>query len=199
MEKAIRTCEWCTTEFTVQSMVERNFIHHCDNCFKEWEAAARKNSGKFRGKPNPITAEEIMARMVHLDCDLRNQLYDANKLIEEQSKVIEEHSKTMNFYDNVVANLRKEADILSNRLTKWSNSGGDFAGNGYIATVKALKEVLALIKEYDWKLYCSEYKKEYDDGTGLKWVPEVSVWEQNHDGEIRNHRKWLVQEIKPIV
>lgn len=52
--------------------------------------------------------------------------------------------------------------------------------------MRLLKDTLSLIKEYDWELKYSEYKTD-----GHK---EVTVWEQNHSGEIRNHKKWVVNE-----
>lgn len=52
--------------------------------------------------------------------------------------------------------------------------------------MRLLKDTLSLIKEYDWELKYSEYKTDEHK--------EVAVWEQNHSGEIRNHKKWIVSD-----
>lgn len=48
--------------------------------------------------------------------------------------------------------------------------------------MRLLKDTLSLIKEYDWHLEYSEYKVD-----GKK---QVAVWEQNHCGDIKNHKTW---------
>ena len=124
-----------------------------------------------------------------------------------------------NFYDGIVNNLKQEAKHLNDRLTKFRNNN---EMNGYIATLKSLRETLDLIKKYDWNLMYSEYGVENDkikniedsinimlangittnnegkdihdlknDKNNLpRLVTEISVWEQNHDGQIRNHNVW---------
>jgi len=121
-----------------------------------------------------------------------------------------------NFYDDIVANLKQEAKHLNDRLTKFRNNN---EMNGYISTLKSLSETLDLIKKYDWKLMYSEYgvenKKEImkiNDSIDIilangdskktidclikerencyKYITEIAVWEQNHDGQIKNHKVW---------
>lgn len=52
----------------------------------------------------------------------------------------------------------------------------------YRNLMKTLAEATDLIRKNEWKLKYSEYETD-----GHK---EVAVWEQNYDGEIRNHKKW---------
>jgi len=129
-----------------------------------------------------------------------------------------------NFYDGIVNNLKQEAKHLNDRLTKLRNSHGNDVMNGYIATLKSLRETLDLIKKYDWNLMYSEYGVEnekeimrindsIDDVINIalannktrneirdeidylikkkdNYITEIAVWEQNHDGQIRNHKVW---------
>ena len=91
-----------------------------------------------------------------------------------------------NFYEEIVKNLKLEANKLSNKITKL-NDKHDM--NLYIACIKSLKETLDLISRYDWKLIYSEYTVKGDSDNDVK---QVSVWEQNHDNQIRNHKIWNV-------
>ena len=50
-----------------------------------------------------------------------------------------------------------------------------------IDTLRLLKDTLSLIKEYDWHLEYSENDN------------EISIWEQDHSGEIRNKKKWFIK------
>ena len=63
--------------------------------------------------------------------------------------------------------------------------------NLYISTLKSLRETLDLINKYDWKLMYSEYGLTQDQ-------QQVSVWEQNHDNQIRNHKVWNAVEVLDI-
>jgi len=134
---------------------------------------------------------------------------------------IENKNKEINFYDGIVSNLKQEAKHLNDRLTKFRNNN---EMNGYIATLKSLRETLDLIKKYDWQLMYSEYGVEntkeimriddsIDDVIDIalannktrneirdeidylirkkdNYITEIAVWEQNHDGQIRNHKVW---------
>lgn len=93
-----------------------------------------------------------------------------------------------NFYDSIVSNLKKEADKLSNRLNKLSESQS--ITNDYIATIKSLRETLDLINKYDWKLMYSTYGLKEQDSENRNRM--ISVWEQNHDCQIRNHKMWKI-------
>jgi hypothetical protein len=94
--------------------------------------------------------------------------------------------ENINFYDEIVSNLKKEANKLNERLTKLREHQN--VNNDYIATLKSLRETLELINKYDWKLNYSEYKTvEFGEEIAM-----ISVWEQNHDSQIRNHKVWKI-------
>ena len=87
---------------------------------------------------------------------------------------------TKNIFDETVDTLTNDASVLTKKYH-------DFLNNGKIReaidTLRLLKDTLSLIKEYDWHL-------EYSDING-----EISVWEQNHSGEIRNKKEWFIRVI----
>lgn len=105
------------------------------------------------------------------------------------------------FYGNIVENLKLEAKHLNDKLLYCRNKDDM---NGYIATLRSLKDTLDLIKKYDWQLMYSEYGVERikPDETLLddlikkhkneesRFLTEIAVWEQNHEGQIRNHKIW---------
>ena len=94
------------------------------------------------------------------------------------------------FYDSIVKNLKQEAEKLNRKLTVIRENNQDM--NMYISTLKSLRETLELISRYDWKLNYSEYKTE-EFGKEIK---QVSIWEQNFEGNIRNHKVWEIFDIK---
>ena len=61
--------------------------------------------------------------------------------------------------------------------------------NLYISSIKALKDTMNLIKEYDWHSNYSEYR------TGDDNHMEVATWEQNSESQIRNHKRYLISEV----
>jgi hypothetical protein len=89
-----------------------------------------------------------------------------------------------NFYDSIVLNLKKEADKLNKKLNDIRENNKDM--NLYISTLKSLKETLDLINKYDWKLMYSTYGLKEQDSENRNRM--ISVWEQNHDCQIRNHK-----------
>ena len=89
-----------------------------------------------------------------------------------------------NFYDDIVNNLKQEAKHLNDKISIF-RSKHDI--QNCIVALKALRETLDLIKKYDWNLMYSEYGVE---NTNNQLVTEIAVWEQNHDGQIRNHKVW---------
>jgi len=97
--------------------------------------------------------------------------------------------KEVNFYDDIVTNLQKEAKKLNIKLTKISDSNGDY--NSYISILKSLRETLELISKYDWQIHYSEYTTGLLEGS----QKQISIWEQNHDNQIRNHKIWNIREI----
>lgn len=86
-----------------------------------------------------------------------------------------------NIFDETVEALIKDAKALTKKYHDFLNCGKIREA---IDTLRLLKDTLSLIKEYDWHLECSEYETDCHK--------EVAVWEQNHSGEIRNHKKWTV-------
>lgn len=131
-----------------------------------------------RYKPDSVLGEYM--KIINSLSQYRNLTWKDSILEYETTK------KDDNFYDSIVNNLKKEADKLSGRLNKLSESQN--ISNDYIATIKSLKETLDLINKYDWRLMYSEYKS-IENG---KEVPQVSIWEQNHDNQIRNQKVWNV-------
>ena len=90
-----------------------------------------------------------------------------------------------NLFEETVKTLTNDAMSLQQKFHKLQESG-DIRES--IDCLRLLKDTLSLIKEYDWHLEYSEYETD-----GHK---EVSVWEQNHAGEIRNHKRWNVPNKK---
>ena len=88
-----------------------------------------------------------------------------------------------NIFDETVDTLINDGKILTKKYHDFLNDGRTREA---IDTLRLLKDTLSLIKEYDWHLEYSEYET---DGHN-----EVAVWEQNHSGEIRNYKRWLVKE-----
>lgn len=95
-----------------------------------------------------------------------------------------------NIFDETVETLTKDAKALTERYNKYVSAEADpdncvFRNKMTIDTLRLLKDTLSLIKEYDWHLEYSEYETDNHK--------EIAVWEQNHSGEIRNHKKWTVK------
>lgn len=90
-----------------------------------------------------------------------------------------------NVFNETVETLTKDATSLQQKFHKLQETGDIRAS---IDCLRLLKDTLSLIKEYDWHLEYSEYKT---DGQR-----QVAVWEQNHCGDIRNHKIWDVSNKK---
>nr|DAZ07504.1 MAG TPA: hypothetical protein [Caudoviricetes sp.] len=95
-----------------------------------------------------------------------------------------------NIFDETVETLIKDAKALTERYNRYVSVEADPDNCAYrnkmtIDTLRLLKDTLSLIKEYDWHLEYSEYETDNHK--------EIAVWEQNHSGEIRNHKKWTVK------
>lgn len=86
-----------------------------------------------------------------------------------------------NVFDETVETLINDAKSLQKKFTKLQEENNF---RGAIDAMRLLKDTLSLIKEYDWNLHYSEYKT-----NGQK---QVAVWEQNHSGDIRNHKFWNI-------
>ena len=95
-----------------------------------------------------------------------------------------------NYFNGIVRTLKDEAIELNRKLEKIRKGCTDDKGmNLYISTLKSLRETLNLIKEYDWQLMYSKYRTKNEDG---EWINQVSVWEQDSQNNIRNHKVFHV-------
>lgn len=93
-----------------------------------------------------------------------------------------------NVFEETVKTLIEDAKKLQAKLSKCQENNNFTEA---LSCMRLLKDTLALIKEYDWELKYSEYTTD-----GHK---RVSVWEQNHCGEIRNVKKYNVGATYPAV
>lgn len=84
-----------------------------------------------------------------------------------------------NVFDETVAMLIEDARKLQKKLSNFQENNNFSEA---LNCMRLLKDTLSLIKEYDWELKYSEYSTD-----GHK---EVSIWEQNHCGEIRNVKRY---------
>lgn len=90
-----------------------------------------------------------------------------------------------NDYVDAVKGLKEDVRSLTMQLKHLANEGKH---NEYIACLKALKETLNLIHQYDWQPQFSKYRVNDLDGSDSHY--EVAMWEQNSDNEIRNHKRY---------
>lgn len=90
-------------------------------------------------------------------------------------------NKTENIFNETVKTLTEDAMSLQQKFHKLQEENNI---KGSIDCLRLLKDTLSLIKEYDWHLEYSEYKT---DGN-----KQVAVWEQNHCGDIKNHKIWNI-------
>lgn len=104
----------------------------------------------------------------------------------ENGEHLHQRNDSEYFYERIVESLRDEAKELNEKLNT-IRKRDDM--NLYIATLKSLRETLDLISKYDWRLMYSEYHT-----TNTCEEKQVSVWEQNHDGQIRNHKIWTIKQ-----
>ena len=104
-----------------------------------------------------------------------------NKDLNEFKTLIENFCPEENFNDEIIESLKNNARKLNKNLNNMSDISNM---NSYISCVKALRETMDLIQRYDWRLLYSEYKTD-----GKK---QVSVWEQDATGNIKNHKIWDV-------
>lgn len=96
-------------------------------------------------------------------------------------------NKTENIFNETVKTLTEDAMSLQQKFHKLQDDNNI---KGSIDCLRLLKDTLSLIKEYDWHLEYSEYKTD-----GIK---QVAVWEQNHCGDIKNHKVWNVSSSSDI-
>lgn len=93
-------------------------------------------------------------------------------------------NKTENIFNETVKTLTNDAMLLQQKFHKLQDSNDIRAS---IDCLRLLKDTLSLIKEYDWHLEYSEYKT-----NGKK---QIAVWEQNHCGDIKNHKIWNIANL----
>lgn len=91
--------------------------------------------------------------------------------------------ETKNVFQETVDTLIEDAKKLNDVYNRCLDND-DY--KKAIDALRLLKDTLALIKEYDWHLEYSENEEDIHK--------EVSVWEQNHDGTIKNQKTWNVND-----
>jgi len=96
-----------------------------------------------------------------------------------------------NFYDGIVSNLKQEARYLNDILGSYMSKGNM---NGYIATLKSLKEVLNLISNYNWKTVMSEKILDINLEKNEMTV-EIAIWQENCEGLKQNYKSWVVNTL----
>lgn len=96
--------------------------------------------------------------------------------------------KEMNFNEQVVETLKNEEKMLRDKMHNELHNGNY---SMYKQLINAYSEIIKLIKRYDWEFRYSEYLTQVDSEHYQK---QVAIWEQNDDGQIRNHKVWNVEE-----
>lgn len=94
-----------------------------------------------------------------------------------------------NIFDETVDTLIKDAKILTEKYNSYVNAKTDpenyvLTSKMSLDTLRLLKDTLSLIKEYDWHLEYENLQTDMNE--------KIVVWEQNHSGEIRNKKEWIV-------
>jgi len=108
------------------------------------------------------------------------------------SKTNEELSNLKNNLLKFVFGNQSSIETVVDKLKFRLNRFNEYAGsdeNRAFNEIKMVKEILNLLEMYDWKLMYSNYGTTDNEGN---WIKQVSVWEQNGEGLIRNHKVWNV-------
>ena len=92
------------------------------------------------------------------------------------------YMENKNVFEEVVKTLKEDSLSLQKKFHTLQEKN-DIKGS--IDCLRLLKDTLSLIRDYDWELKYSEYETD-----GHK---EVAVWEQNHCGDIRGYKRWIVE------
>lgn len=90
-----------------------------------------------------------------------------------------------NFYEGIVKTLKTETNNLVGKLGKVEHNN-DF--NNYLGIIKSLKATLELVSDYDWHDMHTVYQAKMPNEENYKDM--ISIWEQNSNGEIRNHERY---------
>ena len=88
---------------------------------------------------------------------------------------------TKNIFDTTVDTLTNDVKVLTEKYHDFLNNGKHREA---IDTLRLLKDTLSLIKEYDWHLEYEDLQTDMNE--------KIAIWEQNHSGEIRNKKEWIV-------
>lgn len=88
-----------------------------------------------------------------------------------------------NDYASAISGLKDDVKSLTIQLKHLAAEGKH---NEYISCLKALKETLNLIHQYDWQDQYSKYR------TGSDSHLEVATWKQNSDGDIKDYHHYEV-------
>lgn len=110
--------------------------------------------------------------------------------MKSEGKDEKEEDKKISLNEKVVKALEEDIESLLSKL-KGCMDGNDFSN--YKMLINNLKDTVNLKQSLDWKLMYSEYSVPVDSEHFQK---QVSVWEQDGDGNIRNHKVWNVEESK---
>jgi hypothetical protein len=90
-----------------------------------------------------------------------------------------------NYNENIVKTLKKEEANLIKKLEK-AEKNNDF-GN-YLGAIKSFKATHELVSDCDWHDMHSVYQVKMPNEENYKDM--VSIWEQNSDGNVRNHERY---------
>ena len=94
----------------------------------------------------------------------------------------------------LVERLKNDYEVMLNEKLPRVLDSIETKGDGtYRNLINSLGNMMKLIEEHDWQLRYSKYKTINDKG---EEVCQVAVWEQNSDGEIKNHQFWNVEDDK---
>jgi superfamily II helicase len=184
----IRTCAQCNSnkqlnQFYNSHAYSQEKMPICKECF-HWECNNNSIADTLKKYDIPLLNKVLES----CDHDLSNYMRMINSMPQYRDLTWKDSQLEMNkkeqedFYGNIVKLLKEEAYKLKINLEVF---GKNSEMNLYISTLKSLRETLDLIAKYDWQLKYSKYTTDDE-------VQQVSIWEQNHEGQIRNHKVWNV-------
>ena len=160
---------------------------------------------------NVVVFHEAEAQKLRKEYNYENIYGQMNRELEGKIKLVIDESVTLGGYikeknvitgftnlnvdkveesltEKVVKALDEDTDSLLGKL-KASLDNNNFSN--YKMFINNLKDTVNLKQSLDWKLLYSEYSTQVSGDTFQK---QVAVWEQNGDGNIKNHKIWNVEE-----
>ena len=199
-------CENCgieknETNYYLSHNPEHERMNICKSCFEN-EIIDTKDRTGFLGVFKKYDIPFLINIWDSCEDNLSNYMKTINSLPQYKNltwkdSIIEKEDveQENNFYNDIVSNLKKEADKI-NKILVGATNRCDM--QTYIASIKSLRETLDLIQKYDWKLMYSEYTtlisdKDSDRGKLGNEVRQVAIWEQNQENQIRNHKVWTIE------